>query len=161
MVKNSSAMQKTCRRHRFDPWVKNILWRRKWQPTLVLLPGKSHGQRILVGYSSWGCKDADMTEQLNTHTYTTHTHTPTHTRRTHTPTHTRRTHTTHTHTHTHPHTHTNTPRIHLKGHRSCVFQYMWQLNSISFSVQSVSFISLLVFENTVDSCKQIFSDPIL
>ena len=31
-------------------------WRRKWQPTPVFLPGKSHGQRSLVGYSSWGCK---------------------------------------------------------------------------------------------------------
>ena len=147
-VKNSPVMQETCRRQRFDPWVKNILWRRKWQPTLVLLPGKSHGHRILVGYSSWGCKDADMTEQLKTHTHTHHTHTH----------HTHTTHQTQPHTHT---THTHTPRIHLKGHRSCVFQYMWQLNSISFSVQSVSFISLLVFENTVDSCKQIFSDPIL
>ena len=36
--------------------------RRKWQPTLVFLPGKSHGQRSLVGYSPWGCKELDMTE---------------------------------------------------------------------------------------------------
>ena len=36
-----------CRRHGFDPWVGMILWRRKWQPTLVSLPGKSHGQRSL------------------------------------------------------------------------------------------------------------------
>ena len=40
----------------FDPWVGKIPWRRKWQPTLVFLPGKSHGQRTLVGYSTWGCK---------------------------------------------------------------------------------------------------------
>ena len=33
--------------------VKKIPWRRKWQPTPVLLPGKSHGQRSLVGYSPW------------------------------------------------------------------------------------------------------------
>jgi len=33
-----------CRRHGFDPWVKKILWRRKWQPTPVFLPGKSHGR---------------------------------------------------------------------------------------------------------------------
>ena len=42
-------------------------WRRKWQPIPVFLPGESHGQRSLVGYSPWGRKDWDMTEQL-THT---------------------------------------------------------------------------------------------
>ena len=40
-------------------------WRRKWQPTLVLLPGKFHGQRSLVGYRPQGCKESDMTEQLH------------------------------------------------------------------------------------------------
>ena len=38
---------------RFDPWISKILWRGKWRPTPVFLPGKSHGQRNLVGYSSW------------------------------------------------------------------------------------------------------------
>ena len=38
------------------------LWRRKWQPTQVFLPGKSHLWRSLVGYSSWGHKESDMTE---------------------------------------------------------------------------------------------------
>ena len=38
-----------------------ICWSRKWQPTLVFLPGKFHGQRILAGYSPWGCKKSDMT----------------------------------------------------------------------------------------------------
>ena len=52
-------------RPRFDPWVRKIFWRRKWQPTPVLLPRKSHGQRSLVGYSPWGCRESDMTEQLN------------------------------------------------------------------------------------------------
>ena len=42
-------------------------WRRRWQPTPVFLPGKSHGQRSLAGYSSWSCKESDATEQL-THT---------------------------------------------------------------------------------------------
>ena len=42
-----------CRRCRFDPWVRKSPWRRNWQPTPVFLPGKSHGQRSLVGYSSW------------------------------------------------------------------------------------------------------------
>ena len=37
-----------CRRHGFDPWVGKNPWRRKWQPTPVFLPGKSHGQRSLV-----------------------------------------------------------------------------------------------------------------
>ena len=43
-----------CRRHKFDPWVGKIPWRRKRQPILVFLPGKSHGHRSLVGYSPWG-----------------------------------------------------------------------------------------------------------
>ena len=46
----------------FDPWVGKIPWRRAWQPTPVFLPGESHGQRILVGYSSWGREESDMTE---------------------------------------------------------------------------------------------------
>ena len=40
-------------------------WRRKWQPTPVFLPGKSHGWRNLVGYHPWGCKESDTTEQLH------------------------------------------------------------------------------------------------
>ena len=46
------------------PWVRKISWRRKWQPTPVLLPGKFHGQRSLAGYSPWGCKESDTTERL-------------------------------------------------------------------------------------------------
>ena len=42
-----------------------LLWRRKWQPTPVVLPGKSHGQRNLVGYSPWGHKESDTTEWLH------------------------------------------------------------------------------------------------
>ena len=38
-----------CRRHGFDPWVRKISWRRKWQSSLVFLPGESHGQRGMVG----------------------------------------------------------------------------------------------------------------
>ena len=41
------------------------IWRRKWQSTPILLPGKSHGQRSLVGYSPWGRKESDMTEWLH------------------------------------------------------------------------------------------------
>ena len=54
-----------------------IYWRRKWQPTPVVLPGESHGQRSLAGYSPWGRKESDTTEGL-THIHT-HTHTHTHT----------------------------------------------------------------------------------
>ena len=42
-----------CRRCGFDPWVGRIPWRRKWQPSLVFLPGESHQERSLVGYSPW------------------------------------------------------------------------------------------------------------
>ena len=54
-----------CRRHRkcrSDPQVWMVHWRRKWQPTSVFLPGESHGQRSLVGYSPKGHKESDMTE---------------------------------------------------------------------------------------------------
>ena len=40
-------------------------WRRKWQPAPVFLPGKSHGQRSLAGYSPWGHKESDMIKRLN------------------------------------------------------------------------------------------------
>ena len=60
-----SGKESTCQRRRpgFDPWVRKIPWRRKWQPTPVFLPGKSHGQRSLAGYSPWGCKGSDTTER--------------------------------------------------------------------------------------------------
>ena len=44
-------------------------WRRKWQPTPVFLPGKFHGQKSLVGYCPWGCKELAMTEWVSTYTY--------------------------------------------------------------------------------------------
>ena len=43
-----------CKRRRFDPWVRKIPWRRRWQPTAIFLPGKSHRQRSLAGYSPQG-----------------------------------------------------------------------------------------------------------
>ena len=43
-------------------------WRKKWQPTPVFLSGKSYRQRSLAGYSPWGHKESDTTEQLSTHT---------------------------------------------------------------------------------------------
>ena len=41
--------------------------RRQWRPTPVLLPGKSHGQRNLVGCSPWGCEESDTTQRLHFH----------------------------------------------------------------------------------------------
>ena len=52
----------------FDPWVGKMPWRRKWQPTLVFLPGESHGQRSLMGK---GCKELDTTE-VTACMYTSH-----------------------------------------------------------------------------------------
>ena len=51
----------------FDPWVGKIPWRRQGQPTPVFLPGESHGQRSLVGYSPRGRKESDTTERLHFH----------------------------------------------------------------------------------------------
>ena len=66
MVKNLPTTAEGAR-HRFDPWVENIPWSRKWQPTPVCLPGKSHAQRSLDGYSPQGCKESDMSEHTQTH----------------------------------------------------------------------------------------------
>ena len=52
------------RRCRFDPWVRKTPWRRKWQPTPVFLPGQSHRQRSLVGYSPWDGQESDVTWRL-------------------------------------------------------------------------------------------------
>ena len=55
-----SGEESSCqgRRRRFDPWVGELPWRRKWQPTPVFLPGKFHEelQRSLVSVNPWGCK---------------------------------------------------------------------------------------------------------
>ena len=51
-VKNLPAMG----RPGFDPWVRKILWRKKWPPTPVFFPGESQGQRSLVGFSLWVSK---------------------------------------------------------------------------------------------------------
>ena len=53
---------RTHKRHGFKPLVGKIPWRRAWQPTPQLLPGESHGQRILAGYSPYDCTESDMTE---------------------------------------------------------------------------------------------------
>ena len=51
----------------FDPWIRKIPWGRKWQPTLVFLPGESHGQRSLVRYSTCSPKELDTMKRLSTH----------------------------------------------------------------------------------------------
>ena len=48
-----------------DPWVGRIPWRKEWLPTPVFWPGEFHGQKSLAGYSPWGCKESEATEQLS------------------------------------------------------------------------------------------------
>ena len=57
--KEYTHRRRRCQRCRFNPWVGKISWRRKWQPAPIFLPGESHGQRSLVGYSPWGRKKLD------------------------------------------------------------------------------------------------------
>ena len=52
-----------------SPWVRKIPWRRKWQTTPVFLPAEFYGHRNLVGYSPWGHKESDMTNQINHHQF--------------------------------------------------------------------------------------------
>ena len=49
----------------FILWVRKILWRSKWLPAPVILPGEFHGERSLVGYSMWGCKESEITKLVN------------------------------------------------------------------------------------------------
>ena len=62
VVKNPPASAEDIKDMSSIPGSGRFPWRRKWQPTPVLLPGESHGQRSLVGYSSWGRKGSDTTE---------------------------------------------------------------------------------------------------
>ena len=63
MVKNLPAVR--------EIWVQSLgqedPWRREWQPTQVLLPGESHGQRSQASYSPWGQKESDTAQQLTQH----------------------------------------------------------------------------------------------
>ena len=47
-----------CGRPKLDPWVRETTWRMEWLPTPGFLPGESHEQRSLAGYSPWGCKES-------------------------------------------------------------------------------------------------------
>ena len=57
-----SLQGRRCRRPRVDPWVEKIPWSSSWEPSQVFLPGDSHGQRGLVGYSPRGQKESDTTK---------------------------------------------------------------------------------------------------
>ena len=63
--RESACQHRRRRRHGFDHWVGEIPWRRKWQPTPVLLPGESHGQRSLVGCGPRGHR-VDLAERAYT-----------------------------------------------------------------------------------------------
>ena len=59
-----------CKRHRrcsFSPCIEKISWRKKWQPTPLLLPGRFHGRKNLMGYSQWGCKEPGTTKPAHAH----------------------------------------------------------------------------------------------
>ena len=60
--KEPSCQCKRRKRRWLNPWVGKIPWSRAWQPTPVFLPGESHGQGSLVGYSPWVHTESDMTE---------------------------------------------------------------------------------------------------
>ena len=66
VVKNLPANAGDAGDSGFYPWAGKIPWRRKCQSTPAFMPGKFHGQRGLVGYSPWGCKEPDMTERVHT-----------------------------------------------------------------------------------------------
>ena len=60
LLKHHSSKASILRRSAF-------FWRRQWHPTPVLLPGKSHGRRSLVGCSSWGREESDTAERIHFH----------------------------------------------------------------------------------------------
>ena len=68
-LKNPPCQCRRCKRCRIDPWVGKMPWRRKWQPTPVFLPGKSHGQRSLVGYIVHGVAKSWTRLSVRTHTH--------------------------------------------------------------------------------------------
>ena len=74
VVKNLPACRyRRIKRLSLDPWVGKIPWNRKWQPTPGFLPGESHGQRSLVGYSPQGCRELNTTDLV---AQSEHAHTP-------------------------------------------------------------------------------------
>ena len=68
-LSDEKSAYRSCKRCGFNPWVRKIPWRRKWQPTPVFLPGGSHGQRSLVGYSPRGRRVSHDLMTKQEHTY--------------------------------------------------------------------------------------------
>ena len=62
VVKKPACQCRRCKKHGFNPWVGKIPRRRAWKSTPIFLPGESHGQKSLTGYSPQGCKELDPTE---------------------------------------------------------------------------------------------------
>ena len=60
--KEDACQHRRCKRHRSSSWIRKTSWRKAWQPTLVFLPVKSHGQRSLMSHSPQHHKESDMTE---------------------------------------------------------------------------------------------------
>ena len=67
--KEPACQCKRCKGHDLNPQVGKIPWRRAWQPTPIFLPGESHGQRSLVGYSPWVTQSWTRLRQLSMHTH--------------------------------------------------------------------------------------------
>ena len=65
VVKNMPANARDVKRHRFDPWMGKIPWRRAWEPTPVFLPRESHGQSSLAGYSRDDWSDLAHTQECH------------------------------------------------------------------------------------------------
>ena len=66
--KEPACQCRRCKGCGFDPQVRKIPWRKKWQATPVFLPRESHGQRSLAGHSPWAHKESETTEWLSTST---------------------------------------------------------------------------------------------
>ena len=69
MVKNLPTRQETKEPHRFNPWVRKIPWKRKWQPTPVFLPGKSHGRGAWWATAHGVTKSKTQLSKRACHTY--------------------------------------------------------------------------------------------
>ena len=66
VVKDFACQFRRHKRHGFDPLIGKIPWSRKWQPTPLILLGKFHRQKSLMGYNPLGCKESDMAEHACT-----------------------------------------------------------------------------------------------
>jgi len=62
VVKEPICQCRRCKRHKFNPWIQKMPWRRACQPTTIFLPGKFHGQRTLASYNPQGGKESDTTK---------------------------------------------------------------------------------------------------